>query len=50
MAPSFDLAVLPSSKRDTLLPALLAQVDVLTARVAALETEKAAFREPVAQP
>jgi outer membrane murein-binding lipoprotein Lpp len=42
--------VLSSCEKDTLITTLLAQVEALTARVAALETENAAFREPVAQP
>jgi transposase len=50
VAPSFDLAVLSSSERDALISALLAQVDALTARVAALETENAALRAKLKAP
>ena len=50
MAPSFDLAVLSSFEKDTLISALVAQVDALVARVAALETENAALREKLKAP
>jgi transposase len=50
VALSFDLAVLSSSERDALISALLAQVDALTARVAALETENAALRAKLKAP
>ena len=50
MAPSFDLAVLSSFEKDTLISTLAAQVDALVARVAALETENAALREKLKAP
>ena len=50
MAPTFDLAVLSSLEKDTLISTLLAQVDTLTARVAALETENAALRAKLKAP
>src|SRR5215217_6911233 len=50
MAPSFDPTVLPSFEKDTLISTLLAQVDALTARVAALESENAALREKLTAP
>ena len=50
MAPSFDPTVLSSFEKDTLISTLLAQVDALTARVAALESENAALRETLTAP
>ena len=50
MAPSSDLAVLSSCEKDTLISTLVAQVDALVARVAALETENAALREKLKAP
>lgn len=50
MAPSLDPAVLSSCEKDALISTLLAQVDVLGARVAALETENAALREKLKAP
>lgn len=50
MATSFDPAVLSSFEKDTLISTLLAQVDALVARVAALETENAALREKLKAP
>jgi hypothetical protein len=50
VAPSFDLAVLSSFEKDTLISTLAAQVDALVARVAALETENAALREKLKAP
>ena len=50
MAPSFDPTVLSSFEKDTLISTLLAQVDALTARVAALESENAALREQLTAP
>jgi len=50
VAPSFDLAVLSSFEKDTLISTLLAQVDALVARVAMLETGNAALREKLKAP
>ena len=50
MAPSFDPAVLSSFEKDTLISSLLAQIDALAARVAALETENAILREKLKAP
>lgn len=50
MAPALDLAVLSSFEKDALTSTLLAQVDVLVARVAALETENATLREKLKAP
>jgi transposase len=50
VAPTFDLAVLSSLEKDTLISTLLAQVDTLTARVAVLETENAALRAKLKAP
>jgi transposase len=50
VAPSFDPAVLSSFEKDTLISSLLAQIDALAARVAALETENAILREKLKAP
>jgi len=57
MTPAVDLTVLSSSEKDTLITALLAevqaqaeQVQALMARVEALEAENAALREKLGQP
>jgi transposase len=50
VASSFDPAVLSSFEKDTLISTLLAQVDALVARVAALETENAALRDKLKAP
>jgi transposase len=50
VAPSFDLAVLSSFEKDTLISTLVAQVDALVARVAVLEIENAALREKLKAP
>ena len=50
MARSFDPTVLSSFEKDTLISTLLAQVDALTARVAALESENVALREKLTAP
>ena len=50
MTPSFDPAVLSSCEKDTLISTLMAQVEALAARVAALETENAILREKLKAP
>ena len=50
MAPALDLAVLSSFEKDALISTLLAQVDALVARVAALETQNATLREKLKAP
>src|SRR5512135_1042840 len=45
MTPAPDLTTLSSSEKDALITALLARIDVLVERVAALETENAELRE-----
>ncbi|MDO9714813.1 hypothetical protein, partial [Paracraurococcus lichenis] len=50
MALSVDPAVLSSSEKDDLIATLLAQVDALVARVAAIEAENAALREKLQAP
>jgi len=50
VAPALDPAVLSSFEKDALIATLLAQVDALVARVAALETENAALRERLKAP
>jgi transposase len=50
VAPVLDPAVLSSFEKDALISTLLAQVDALVARVAALETENAGLREKLKAP
>lgn len=50
MFPAHALASLSSSEKDALIIKLLAQLEALTARVAALEAENAALREKLGQP
>jgi transposase len=50
VAPALDPAVLSSSEKDALITTLLAQVDALMTRVAALETENEALREKLKAP
>jgi len=50
MAPPADLTRLSPSEKDTLITALLARVEVLVARVGALEAENAVLQEKLALP